>query len=139
MILLDTNVISELMRPVPSSVVESWMTGQPTASLFISAITEAELRYGLALLPEGQRRRNLLSQMEAMLAEDFAGRILPFDRSSAVTYAQITAARRHAGRPIAQLDAQIAAIAAARGAAVATRNIADFDGCGVVVLNPWVA
>ena len=137
MILLDTNVISELMRPVPTAAVEDWVSAQPSVSLFITAVTEAELRYGLALLPDGQRRRNLLHQVEAMLAEDFAGRILPFDSSAAITYAQIAAARRQAGRPIAQADAQIAAIAAARGAAVATRNITDFEGCGIAVTNPW--
>lgn len=139
MILLDTNVISELMRPVPASAVEGWVGAQPAASLFISAITEAELRYGLALLPEGKRKRDLLLQLDAMLAEDFAGRILPFDSSAALTYARIASIRRQAGKPIAQADAQIAAIAAARGAAVATRNFADFDGCGITVTNPWSA
>lgn len=139
MILLDTNVLSELMRPKPSVAVESWMGGHPAASLFISTITEAELRYGVALLPKGDRQRNLLLQVEAMLAEDFAGRILPFDSSAATAYAQIAAARRQAGRPIALADAQIAAIAAARGATVATRNVGDFEGCGIDVLNPWAA
>jgi len=139
MILLDTNVVSELMRPAPSSAVENWISGQPTASLFITAITEAELRYGVALLPDGQRQRGLFRQLEAMLEEDFTGRILPFDSSAAVAYARITATRRQAGRPITQADAQIAAIAAARGAIVATRNIADFEGCGVTLVNPWVA
>ena len=86
MIVLDTNVVSELMRPVPSVMVETWMTAQPAAGLFISAITEAELRYGLALLPDGQRQRRLLAQAEAMLAEDFAGRILPFDSAAAAAY-----------------------------------------------------
>ena len=137
MILLDTNVISELMRPAPSLAVDEWLRGQPAASLFISAITEAELRYGLALLPAGRRQRDLLLQMEAMLAEDFSDRILPFDSSAAVAYSQIAAGRRSAGRPIAQADAQIAAIAASRGATVATRNITDFQGCGITVLNPW--
>ena len=139
MILLDTNVISELMRPAPAVAVEGWMSSQPVASLFISAITEAELRYGLALLPEGKRQRTLLLHLDAMLAEDFAGRILPFDSSAAATYARIASARRQTGKPIAQADAQIAAIAAARGATVATRNVADFDGCGITVTNPWSA
>lgn len=139
MILLDTNVISELMRPAPSVTVENWIGAQPAASLFIAAITEAELRYGLALLPEGQRQRHLIFQAEAMLTEDFANRILPFDSAAAVAYAQIAAARRQAGRPIAQADAQIAAIALSRGAAVATRNVADFADCGIAVLNPWGA
>ena len=139
MILLDTNVLSELMRPVPAGAVETWMSAQPAAGMFISAITEAELRYGLALLPEGQRQRRLLAQAEAMLAEDFAGRILPFDSAAAAAYAPIAAARRLFGRPISQADAQIAAIAASRGAVLATRNVADFEGCGIAVLDPWAA
>jgi toxin FitB len=137
MILLDTNVVSELMRPRPAAVVESWVGGQPVAAMFISAITEAELRYGLALLPEGRRQRRLLAQAEAMLGEDFAGRILPFDSAAAAAYAPIAAARRLAGRPMSQADAQIAAIAASRGAAIATRNVSDFAGCGLAVLDPW--
>lgn len=137
MILLDTNVLSELMRPVPSAAVESWMSGQPVAGIFISAITEAELRYGLALLPDGQRQRRLVAQAEAMLAEDFAGRVLPFDSPAASAYARIAAARRLSGRPIAQADAQIAAIAASRGASLATQNIADFVDCGIDVVDPW--
>ena len=137
MIVLDTNVVSELMRPMPSPAVETWMSAQPAAGMFISAVAEAELRYGLALLPEGQRQRRLLAQAEAMLAEDFAGRILPFDSAAAEAYAPIAAARRLAGRPISQADAQIAAIAASRGAAIATRNVTDFTDCGIVVLDPW--
>ena len=139
MILLDTNVLSELMCPAPAAAVENWMSAQPAAGMFISAITEAELRYGLALLPEGQRHRRLLAQAEAMLAEDFAGRILPFDSAAAAAYAPIAAARRLSGRPISQADAQIAAIAASRGAVLATRNVTDFEGCGIAVLDPWAA
>jgi predicted nucleic acid-binding protein len=137
MILLDTNVLSELMRPAPSAAVERWMGSQPAAGIFISAITEAELRYGLALLPEGRRRKQLVAQVEAMLAEDFAGRILPFDSPAAAAYAHIAAARRRSGRPITQADAQIAAIAASRGAAVATRDIAAFVDCGIDLIDPW--
>lgn len=137
MILLDTNVLSELMRPAPAPAVETWVSAQPAASIFISAITEAELRYGLALLPDGQRRRRLLVQAQAMLAEDFAGRILPFDSAAAEAYAPIAAARRLAGRPVSQADAQIAAIAASRGAALATRNVTDFTDCGITILDPW--
>ena len=137
MILLDTNVLSELMRPRPGPGVEHWMAAQPDSSLFISAITEAELRYGVALLPPGKRRAGLASMVAAMLAEDFAGRILPFDSAAATAFAEIAAARRRAGHPITQADAQIAAIAASRGAALATRNVPDFDGCGIAVVNPW--
>jgi predicted nucleic acid-binding protein len=138
-ILLDTNVLSELMRPLPSAAVESWMSRQPVAGIFIAAITEAELRYGLALLPESQRRKRLFAQAEAMLAEEFAGRILPFDSPAASAYARIAASRRLSGRPISQADAQIAAIAASRGAALATRNVTDFLDCGVEVVDPWNA
>jgi hypothetical protein len=136
MILLDTNVLSELMRPTPSPAVESWMGSQPAASMFISEITEAELRYGLALLPESRRRRRLVAQAEAMLTEDFAGRILSFDSPAASTYARIAAARRLSGRPIPHPDAQIAAIAASRGASLATRNVADFIDCRIDIVDP---
>ncbi len=137
MILLDTNILSELMRPAPEKRVEHWLADQPDASVFISAITEAELRYGVALLPPGKRRSILAAVIEDMLNEDFTGRILPFDSAAAVAFAEIAANRRQAGRPIAQADAQIAAIARSRGAALATRNVPDFEGCGVDVVNPW--
>lgn len=137
MILLDTNILSELMRPAPEPAVERWLANQPVASVFISAITEAELRYGLALMPSGKRRSALVAEIEAMLGEDFSGRILHFDSAAAIAFAEIAAERRQAGRPITQADAQIAAIARSRGAALATRNVADFEGCGVEVINPW--
>ena len=137
MILLDTNILSELMRPAPEKGVEKWLTDQPDASVFISAITEAELRYGVALLPTGKRRSTLAAVIEDMLGEDFTGRILPFDSAAAVAFAEIAANRRQAGRPIAQADAQIAAIARSRGAALETRNVPDFEGCGIELVNPW--
>ena len=137
MILLDTNVLTELIRGAPERGVERWMTGQPGASLFVSVITEAELRYGVALLPPGKRRSLLAAASEGMLDVEFTGRILSFDSAAAVAFAEIAASRRHAGRPIAQADAQIAAIARSRGAVVATRNGPDFAGCGVEVINPW--
>jgi len=136
-ILLDTNVLSELMRPAPDAAVERWLTAQPDTSMFISAITEAELRYGAALLPSGKRRSMLTAEIEGMLDEDFGGRILPFDRLAAQAFAAIAADRRAAGRPISQADAQIAAITRSRGASLATRNVPDFDGCGIEVINPW--
>ena len=137
MILLDTNILSELMRPAPEVAVEQWLADQPVASVFISAITEAELRYGVALMPPGKRRSALAAEIENMLGEDFSGRILPFDSPAAVAFAEIAAERRQAGRPISQADAQIAAIARSRGAALATRNVPDFEECGVEVINPW--
>jgi predicted nucleic acid-binding protein len=138
-ILLDTNVISELMRPAPDAAVEQWLAAQPDASVFISAITEAELRNGAALLPSGKRRTALTAEIIAMLEEDFGGRILPFDSLAARAFAVLASERRHAGRPISQADGQIAAIARSRGAALATRNMPDFQDCGVEVIDPRTA
>ena len=137
MIVLDTNVVSELLRPVPDARVEAWMAGQVGGDLWFTTVGEAELLYGLALLPEGRRRDALADAIEAMLADDFRGRILPFDRAAALAYATIAAARRGAGRPIGTLDCQTAAIALAHGASMATRNTRDFVGCGVHVIDPW--
>jgi predicted nucleic acid-binding protein len=139
MILLDTNILSELIRPVPAPAVLRWLAAQPVASVFISAVTEAELRYGVALLPDGKRRAALAAEVAAMLEVDFAGRILPFDSPAAVAYAALAVSRREAGRPISQADAQIAAIARSRGAELATRNVTDFEECGVEIINPWGA
>lgn len=136
MILLDTNVISELMRAEPARIVLDWFGQHDAADLFISAVTEAELRTGVAILPEGQRRDRLQLALDAMIDQDFQTRVLPFD-SAAKAYAEIAAQRRAAGRPIAEADCQIAAIARANGAPVATRNVKDFDGCGIRLINPW--
>lgn len=137
MILLDTNILSELMKRAPDPKVERWLADQPIDSLFICAITEAELRYGAALLPPGNRREALTTAITEMLATDFDGRILPFDSAAATAFAGIATARRQAGRPISQADAQIAAVARARGATLATRNAIDFESCGITVVNPW--
>ena len=137
MILLDTNVISELMRSEPAQVVLDWFGKHDAADLFISAVTEAELRTGVAILPEGQRRDRLQAAIDAMIDLDFQARVLPFDSPAAKAYAEIAAQRRAAGRPIADADCQIAAIARATNAPVATRNVKDFDGCGIPLINPW--
>lgn len=137
MILVDTNVVSELMRPAPAPEVLAWFARQDVAALFLSAVSEAELRAGAAYLPAGRRRDGLVAAIDAMVAEDFAGRVLAFDSAAARSYAAIAASRRAAGRPIAEADCQIAAIAQAHGAAVATRNVSDFLGCGVAVIDPW--
>ena len=137
MIILDTNVVSELMLPIPSSHVADWVAGQATASLYLSTVSEAELRFGVEILPTGERRNRLLRQVDGMLREDFAGRILPFDSAAAQAYAVIAAARRAAGRPVNHADCQIAAIARCRGASVATRDVHDFEGTGIEVINPW--
>jgi predicted nucleic acid-binding protein len=137
MIVLDTNVLSETWRPKPSAKVLGWMRSQPSAGLFTTAITEAELLYGIALLPDGKRRRALESAIGLIFAEDLAGRVLPFDSAAAREYADIAAARRRVGRRIAEADAQIAAIARSRSALLATRNVEDFAGCGLTVVSPW--
>lgn len=137
MFLIDTNVISELMRAAPAPSVLNWFSTQDPSTLYLSAVTEAELRTGIAILPAGQRREVLKVALDATIAEDFEGRILPFDTDAAKTYAEIASMRRAAGRPIADADCQIAAIARAAGAVVATRNLRDFEGCGVDLVNPW--
>jgi predicted nucleic acid-binding protein len=137
MILLDTNVVSELMRLSTDSSVEAWVAGHPAEDLFFSAVGEAELRYGAAIMPAGRRRDTLVSDIEAMLRAAFENRILPFDRDEARAYADIAAMRRFAGRPVAPPDCQIAAIARTRGMAVATRNVRDFEDMGLAVIDPW--
>ena len=137
MILLDTNVVSELMRPRPAAAVLDWFAARDAAQLFLSAVSEAELRAGAAILPPGRRRDDLTAVIDTMIAADFAGRLLAFDSAAAKAYAVIAASRRAAGRPIAEADCQIAAIARAHGAEVATRNTGDFEGCGVGILDPW--
>ena len=137
MILLDTNVISELMRPRPEAKVELWLTSQLPEDCFLRAVTEAELRYGIEILPPSQRRQQFRLALPSMLEQDFAGRILPFGSAAVVAYATIAADRRSSGRPISQMDAQIAAIARSSGATLATRNVHDFQGCGISIVDPW--
>ncbi len=139
MIVLDTNVISEFLRTTPAPAVAFWFAQQTRTDIYLNAITEAELRRGAAILPAGRRRESLLAGINAIIAEDFLGRILPFDSAAAGCYAIITAARRAAGRPISLFDAQIAAIARAHAAAVATRDVIGFAGCGIDVIDPWHA
>jgi len=137
MIVLDTNVVSELMRPNPSSRVMHWVAAQSVPRLYLSTVSEGELRYGVEILPSGNRRTLLQDQIEGVLSEDFAGRILPFDRAAAHAYAVIAAARRAAGRPINHAHCQIAAIGRCRGASVATRDVVGFEGSGIDVIDPW--
>jgi toxin FitB len=137
MLILDTNVISEIMQALPSPRVLEWWSQQQAGELFTTTITLAEILYGIELLPKGKRRDRLLTEAEAMFTEDFAGRILPFDEDAARAFPEIAAGRRVQGCPIAEFDAQIAAIARSRRAILATRNTADFEGCGLRLANPW--
>lgn len=137
--LLDTNVVSELMRPSPETAVQPWMSRQPPRNLFFSAIGEAELRYGAAIRPAGRRRATLVFEIEAMLRDAFEDRILAFDRAAARAYGRIAAGRRSTGRSSPLADCQIAGIEVAHGLTVATRNIRDFEDMGFLVVNPWTA
>lgn len=137
MIVLDTNVVSELMHPRGSSVVRQWVAAQPITNLFTTTMTQAEILYGIALLPSGKRQTELNQTAQLMFAEDFAGRILPFDETAAIAFARIAAERRQLGKPISQADAQIASICYTRQATLATRNVSDFEGCVIAIVNPW--
>jgi len=139
MILLDTNVVSELMRPESSPAVLKWFSKQPAQELYSSSVTLAEIFYGIELLAAGQRRSDLLAGAEKMFTKVLAGRVFAFEDEAAHAFARIASARRKAGRPIAEMDAQIAAIAHVHGALLATRNTADFEGCGIQLVNPWLA
>ena len=137
MIVLDTNVLSELMRPRPAAQVVRWVEGQPSIELFTTAISEAEILCDIELLPRGRRRDGLLAAAESMFAEDFSGRVLPFDSSAARAFFSIAARRRAVGKPISHADAQIAAIVQLNNATLATRNVRDCDACGIRLHNPW--
>ncbi|WP_428488437.1 type II toxin-antitoxin system VapC family toxin [Rhodopila sp.] len=139
MIVLDTNVISELMRSQPNPQVLAWAAAQPRATLYATSINRAEILHGIAALPKGRRRIALAEAAAAMFDEDLANRVLPFDDAAASHYAHIVVSRRLAGMPIEAFDALIAATALVAGAAVATRDISGFEGCGLTVINPWNA
>ena len=137
MVVIDTNIVSELMRSEPSAEVLAWMDNRPPRELFVTAVTEAEVRTGIALLPEGRRRRSLAEACERAFGSLFAGRVLPFDSDAARAYAEIVAACRVRGHPVSQADGQIGAIARSRGMAVATRNTRDFENMGIDIFDPW--
>ncbi len=139
MYVIDTNVASELMRPSPAPAVAAWISGRDAEKLYLTAVSEAELLYGVAIVPAGRRRNELETVMLRWLATGFAERILPFDSAAARDYADIAAGRRSAGRPIAPADCRIAAIARCRGMAVVTRNVRDFGDIGIAVVDPWTA
>ena len=138
MLILDTNVISEAMASAPNKNVSRWISSQVAADLFTTTISLAEILYGIELLPQGKRRSALLSSAELMFVRLFSGRVLMFDELAAGAFPSIAIDRRRKGRPITLFDAQIAAIAKASRAVLATRNTADFDGCGIRLVNPWV-
>lgn len=139
MFVLDTNILSAIMGSQPVPEVAAWIGGQPENLLFTASVCQAEVLSGLAVMPEGRRRFALEAAARAMFMEDFEGRVLPFDMEAAIAYADIFAARRRAGRPIATLDLMIAAVARAKGAAVVTRDSSGFEACGVPIINPWIA
>lgn len=137
MIILDTNVISELMLRQPDPRVPAWLASRPAQSVFTTAISLGEIFRGIRILPDGRRRQDLESLARGVFHADFAERVLPFDAVAGDVFATISARRRAIGRPISEMDAQIAAIAFSRGASIATRNVRDFDHLDVEVINPW--
>lgn len=137
MILLDTNVLSELMRAKPDPQVLAWVDAQPSRELVICSITVAEILYGIARMPDGKRKQGLLDLATAMFDEDFAGYILPFDADAAVHYAEIAADSEARGKVVDMADAQIAAIGRKHDAVIATRNVRHFESLGVALIDPW--
>ena len=137
MIVLDTNVITELMRTEPHPAVFAWAAAQPRASLYTTSLNCAEILFGIRALPEGRRRSALAEAAALLFDEDFGDRILAFDALAANRYSEIVVSRRLAGTPIEAFDALIAATASIAGASVATRDIAGFEGCGLALVNPW--
>jgi toxin FitB len=136
-IVLDTNVVSELMRQAPEPDVVRWTDSFSAAEIFLTAVTVAELMYGVARLPKGRRRRELHTKVEGLLTEDFRDKILPFDALSAINYADIVASRERTGNQIGMADGQIAAICRNWKAGLATRNVGDFIDTGIHAINPW--
>ena len=136
---LDTNVASELLRPKPMPNVVAWIAERDALDMYLTAVTEAELRYGVAIMPAGKRRNTLEAAMTRWLDQGFGERILPFDSAAARAYAEIAAEHRKAGQPIGEADCQIAAICRSRSAVLVTRNIRHFNHTGVDVLDPWTA
>lgn len=137
MIVLDTNVISEVMRSRPDPNVVTWMEGHRGPALYTTTITEAEILYGIELLPDGRRRDGLREAIRAFFDEELADRVLPFERRAAAVYAPLAAGRRALGYGLDTADMQIAAIARVCGFALATRNTRDFTGCGIALIDPF--
>ena len=137
MVVLDTNVVSEIMRPRPEPAVLAWLDAQAPSELWLTAVGAAELMFGIARLDDGARKQQLARNVSAMLETDFAGQVLPFDLAAASVHAQMVAQRERVGQPIAMADAQMASVCLAHGATLATRNQKHFDGLGLTIINPW--
>lgn len=137
MFVLDTNVVSELMQERPHPAVLHWLDERLARDLYVTAVTQAEILTGIAILPEGKRKQGLAAAAHSAFGGMFRDRVLPFDRLAAHAYPGIAAGPRRGGRPISQADCQIAAITASRGGTVATRNVRDFEGIEIAVVNPW--
>lgn len=137
MIVVDTNVISEVMRPQPAPAVLNWLNAQDGTQLFVTTVTLAEIGYGLRILPQGQRRWQLGQRLEQFVAQAFEERILDFTTEAARAYAEIMGHRKEMGRPMSLPDGQIAGIAHSKGFALATRNTKDFEDCGLTLINPF--
>lgn len=137
MILLDTNVVSEVMTPSPSVQVLDWLDSQRSSDLYLSTVTIAEIGFGLAVLPAGKRRQDLQHRFERFVTQGFEQRILSFDAMAARLYGEVMGHRRALGRPLSSLDGQIASIALAQQQAIATRNVRDFEDCGLEVIDPF--
>jgi predicted nucleic acid-binding protein len=139
MFILDTNVLSTVIGAQPAPPVAAWVLAQPTRLLFTASVCQAEILAGIAVMPHGRRRENLETAARAMFENDFAERVLPFDREAAIAYGDLFGARRRAGRPGSTPDLMIASIARAKAARVVTRDIGDFEHCGLTVIDPWTA
>jgi len=137
MIIVDTNVVAEMMKPAPDPSVVSWLNDQESAALFLTTVTIGEIGFGLEILPQGKRRLHLEQGFERVIAEAFTGRILVFDEEAARHYGVVMGRRRAIGRPLSIQDGQIASIARTKGFVVATRNVRDFVECGVEIFNPF--
>ena len=134
---LDTNVVSETMRAQPHAAVLAWLDAQDPSDLWLTAVVAAELMSGVARLPDGARKQQLAHGVAAMLEQDFAGQVLPFDLAAASVYADLVAQRERSGKPIGMADAQIAATCLVHQATLVTRNLKDFEGLGLTLINPW--
>jgi predicted nucleic acid-binding protein len=139
MIILDTNVVSEPLKPLPKPNVLDWLNAQNPETLYLTTVTIAELLAGVEVMPAGRRRKKLDQALNAQMMPLFEGRILSFDQQAAQVFAQINASAQAAGNPISFADCAIAAIASARGFMLATRNVRDFKGTNIEILNPWSA